>query len=122
MRIDTRSVLVYVYITAGRQHASGVRDGAVGHAGVSATRQRRRFGPGLLPQSFGEKGSSMRIRADVDTCVGSGQCALIASEVFDQDDTEGLVVLLQEQPPAEAHEAVREAEMMCPSQAIQLAP
>lgn len=39
--------------------------------------------------------------------------------VFDQTD-DGVVVLLDECPPAELHDAVREAESLCPAQAITL--
>ena len=37
----------------------------------------------------------MRITADRDACVGSGQCVLTEPDVFDQDD-DGLVTLLTE--------------------------
>jgi ferredoxin len=51
--------------------------------------------------------------------VGAGQCVLAAPEVFDQDDDEGLVVLLQEEPNAELVEGVRDAVSRCPSMAIE---
>ncbi|MCL7457408.1 ferredoxin [Micromonospora echinofusca] len=60
----------------------------------------------------------MRIQVDSDSCVGSGQCALALPEVFDQDDADGTVVLLDDRPPAELHDAVREAASRCPVQAI----
>ncbi|WFE65024.1 ferredoxin [Micromonospora sp. WMMD714] len=60
----------------------------------------------------------MRIQVDSDTCVGSGQCALALPEVFDQDDADGRVVLLDDRPPAGLHAAVREAASRCPVRAI----
>ena len=62
----------------------------------------------------------MHVEVDVPKCVASGQCVLIASEVFDQRDDDGLVVLLDESPAQEHHAAVREAALVCPSAAITL--
>jgi ferredoxin len=59
----------------------------------------------------------IRVRVDAEECIGSGLCALIAPDVFDQDD-DGVVVLLDEQPPATAHAAVREAASRCPAAVI----
>ncbi|MEU6269763.1 ferredoxin [Saccharopolyspora shandongensis] len=63
----------------------------------------------------------MRITVDTEWCTGSGQCALTAADVFDQRDEDGTVVLLQPEPPAEAHEAVRQAALLCPTRAIRVA-
>lgn len=60
----------------------------------------------------------MRIEVNPDDCVGSGQCALTVPEVFDQDDHSGTVVLLDDRPPADLHDEVREATSRCPVQAI----
>jgi ferredoxin len=38
--------------------------------------------------------------------------------VFDQSDEDGLVILRDATPPAETHQAVREAAHFCPSGAI----
>ncbi len=63
----------------------------------------------------------MRVTADTRKCLGTGNCALSAPEVFDQDDDEGTVVLLNSQPPSKLHSAVRRAVQLCPSRALQLA-
>jgi ferredoxin len=62
----------------------------------------------------------MKVEVDVPKCVASGQCVLIAPEVFDQRDEDGMVVLLEEKPPAELHDAVRESAAVCPAAAIRL--
>jgi ferredoxin len=63
----------------------------------------------------------MKVEVDVPKCVASGQCVLIAPKVFDQRDEDGMVVLLDETPAPELHEAVRESAMVCPAAAIHLA-
>lgn len=63
----------------------------------------------------------MDVRVDRDRCLGAGMCALTAPEVFDQDQDEGLVVLLNARPPQERQAAVRVAAGVCPAAAITLA-
>jgi ferredoxin len=63
----------------------------------------------------------MKVEVDVPKCVAAGQCVLVAPEVFDQRDEDGMVVLLDETPAPDLHEAVREAAMVCPAAAIRLA-
>jgi ferredoxin len=60
----------------------------------------------------------MLITVDTELCTGAGQCALTAPNVFDQSDEDGTVVLQQAEPPAEEHEAVRHAALLCPTRAI----
>jgi ferredoxin len=62
----------------------------------------------------------MRVTVDRERCIGSGRCALRVPRVFDQSDEDGLVVLLQPAPPAELHDAVRQAAASCPSGAIRV--
>ncbi|MFE7977334.1 ferredoxin [Streptomyces shenzhenensis] len=62
----------------------------------------------------------MRVEVDVPKCVASGQCVMLAPDVFDQRDEDGLVVLLDEAPPAELRDAVRESATVCPAAAIRL--
>ncbi|MFL6121293.1 ferredoxin [Actinophytocola sp.] len=63
----------------------------------------------------------MKVSVDQEKCCGAGTCVLLAPEVFDQRDSDGLVVLLDEVPPAELHETVREAASVCPGVAISVA-
>ncbi|PAK28028.1 ferredoxin [Streptomyces sp. alain-838] len=62
----------------------------------------------------------MNIAVDEDKCCGAGQCVLLAPEVFDQRDDDGIVILLDAQPAPEQHAAVREAADICPAAAIKL--
>ncbi|WP_374198121.1 ferredoxin [Micromonospora sp. PLK6-60] len=59
---------------------------------------------------------------DRDRCCGAGNCVLTAPEVFDQDDTDGLVLLRRAVPPADAVDRVRGAVELCPAGAISLDP
>lgn len=61
----------------------------------------------------------VRISADPSGCVGAAQCVLTAPDVFDQDD-DGFVQVLDEQPTGAAAEAARLAASLCPSQSITL--
>ncbi|MDJ1136989.1 ferredoxin [Streptomyces iconiensis] len=62
----------------------------------------------------------MRLSADRDRCAGAGMCALTAPALFDQDDEEGLVVLLNPVPAPEHRAAARMAVGLCPAGAIAL--
>ncbi|MDN3263601.1 ferredoxin [Streptomyces sp. CSDS2] len=61
----------------------------------------------------------MRVSAERDRCVGSGQCALLSPEVFDQD-ADGLVTLLTGEPAEELREQVVQAADLCPSRSIRV--
>jgi ferredoxin len=60
----------------------------------------------------------MRIIADVDRCVGAGQCVLTEPRLFDQHPADGTVVILDHQPAADLVEAAYEAVQLCPSRAL----
>jgi ferredoxin len=60
----------------------------------------------------------MRVTVDQHKCIASGQCVMAAAAVFDQRDEDGTVVLMNDNPPAELQDGVREAAAMCPSLAI----
>ena len=62
----------------------------------------------------------MRIVVDVERCRGAGLCALTAPEVFDQDEQDGTVIVLDDKPPPELHHAVRVAARLCPNSVIRL--
>ena len=60
----------------------------------------------------------MKVSFDQDRCIGSGQCVLLASAVFDQRDEDGIVVLRDANPPSDLDDDVAEAAQVCPAQAI----
>ena len=62
----------------------------------------------------------MKVQVDQDKCVAAGSCVAAADQVFDQRDEDGVVVLLNENPPADLDDAVREAASVCPAMAITL--
>jgi ferredoxin len=61
----------------------------------------------------------MKISVTQDACVGAGQCALVAPELFDQDD-EGIVIALTLDVPEGQEGHARKAASLCPARAIQL--
>ncbi|BCK67384.1 ferredoxin [Streptomyces libani subsp. rufus] len=62
----------------------------------------------------------MKIIVDEVKCCGAGQCVLLAPEVFDQREEDGIVILLDAEPAQEQHAAVREAASVCPAATIHL--
>lgn len=60
----------------------------------------------------------MHVTIDEDKCCGAGQCVLAAPDVFDQREDDGIVVLLDADPPQEQYAAVRDAAAVCPAAAI----
>ncbi|BBX30080.1 ferredoxin [Mycolicibacterium alvei] len=60
----------------------------------------------------------MKVTVDQDKCVSSGQCVLNASEVFDQRDEDGVVVLLEPEPGPDQIDGARRAAAACPALAI----
>ena len=49
----------------------------------------------------------MKVTIDTAKCIASGQCVLNAPDVFDQRDEDGIVVLLNPNPPAGAEDDVQ---------------
>ncbi|WP_430790379.1 ferredoxin [Actinoplanes sp. G11-F43] len=61
----------------------------------------------------------MRVRATKETCAVASLCVYRAPDVFDQDE-DGYVEVLDEQPPPELHDEVRSAARGCPTRSIHL--
>lgn len=61
---------------------------------------------------------SVLIAIDEEKCCGAGQCVLVAPDVFDQRDDDGIVVLLDAEPGESQHALAREAATVCPASAI----
>jgi ferredoxin len=61
----------------------------------------------------------IRISADRDVCIGSGNCVMALPAVFDQDD-DGIVTLVDATPDPALQDPVRDAVRRCPSGALSL--
>lgn len=59
----------------------------------------------------------MAITVQRDACVGAGQCALVAPDLFDQDD-DGIVLLLEPEPDESLLPDAQRAARLCPARAI----
>lgn len=70
--------------------------------------RRRRRAQGRKP---------VRVNVDTAACIGAGQCALVAPDVFDQDD-DGIVVVLNVEPSEPEYSATRRAAALCPARVI----
>jgi ferredoxin len=61
----------------------------------------------------------MKVRVDLELCVGHGRCYMLAPEVFDEDE-EGHCRLLHSSPPPELEAQARIGEANCPEGAIEI--
>ncbi|MFW2335577.1 ferredoxin [Ilumatobacter sp.] len=61
----------------------------------------------------------MKVKIDFDMCASTGGCMQISPEVFEVR-SDGYLYVLQEEPPAELHDKVRQAAELCPTAAIEL--
>jgi ferredoxin len=60
----------------------------------------------------------VRVSVDQRRCCGSGVCAAIAPELFDQSTDDGVVVLLRETADESELPRLEEAAQLCPVAAI----
>ena len=61
----------------------------------------------------------MQVTVDREKCICSGGCVFACPEVFAQDN-DGIVVLLQANPPDELADRVNEAVEACPGGVIEV--
>ncbi len=62
----------------------------------------------------------LKVIVDRERCVGSGECVFTAPGIFDQDDEDGIVMLLTDTPAKALWEAARRAARQCPANAIRV--
>jgi len=62
----------------------------------------------------------MKVIVDVARCRGAGLCALTAPDVFDQDEEDGTVLVLDPTPSPAHQQAVVAAARLCPNSVISL--
>lgn len=60
----------------------------------------------------------MKVSVDQGKCVSAGNCVANAPDVFDQDEDDGSVILLEPNPSPDRADNVRQAEAACPAHAI----
>lgn len=75
---------------------------------------------GPTAPASGGTAKRLKVTVDQDKCCGAGQCVVLAPDVFDQREEDGIVVLLDPTPAAALHADVREAASVCPAAAITL--
>ena len=61
----------------------------------------------------------MKIKVDYDMCASTGGCMQVCPEVFEVR-SDGYLYVLQEEPPPELYDRVREAAEASPTAAIEL--
>jgi len=62
----------------------------------------------------------MRVEVDQGRCCGAGQCVINAPQVFDQRESDGVVIVLNSQPAESFREDVDRAVQLCPSRAVSI--
>jgi ferredoxin len=62
----------------------------------------------------------MKVTVDDSLCIGAGNCVMTAPSVFDQDEDQAVVVLLDAAPPESERPAVELAVERCPAAVILL--
>lgn len=60
----------------------------------------------------------IKVFINPDNCIGAGHCVRIAPSVFDQQEIDGIVVLLMAEVPDEFAAELEKAQRLCPAQAI----
>lgn len=63
---------------------------------------------------------TLRIVVDQAECCASSMCVMVAPDLFDQRDEDGIAYVLQPEPGPEHHDEARDAARRCPSLAIQV--
>ncbi len=59
----------------------------------------------------------MKVIVDFDACMSNAQCVLAAPDVFEVRE-DGMLYVLQEEPPENLRAQVENAARLCPTQAI----
>jgi ferredoxin len=63
---------------------------------------------------------AFRIKIYPEKCIGAGHCVGCAPEIFSQNDDDGVVILLAENPPPGSYEGAKSAASLCPTSAIEI--
>lgn len=60
----------------------------------------------------------MKVSIDPGKCIAAGQCVMKAPMVFDQQEEDGIVILLDATPEGAAADGARLAARVCPAEVI----
>jgi ferredoxin len=61
----------------------------------------------------------VKLIADRDACIASGNCMMVSEELFDADD-DGIVIVRTEDVPEAEEDHAREAVKLCPASVLRL--
>jgi ferredoxin len=64
--------------------------------------------------------TAFSIKIFPEKCIGAGHCVGCAPDIFSQNDDDGVVILLAENPPTGSYEAAKAAARLCPTSAIEI--
>ncbi len=68
----------------------------------------------------GEKDNAMRVIAQTQKCIGSGNCAFTCPQVFGQRDEDGVVHVINEHPSLDLLARVKQVVDLCPAQVFRV--
>jgi ferredoxin len=66
------------------------------------------------------RADDLKIRVDLELCVGHGRCYMLAPEVYDEDDRGHCLLRLEDVPP-DLEDRARMGAANCPEGAIEIA-
>jgi ferredoxin len=74
-----------------------------------------------LPEAWkGEKDNAMRVTAQTQKCIASGNCALTCPQVFEQRDEDGVVHVRDAHPSLDLLARIKQVVDLCPAQVFRL--
>jgi ferredoxin len=62
----------------------------------------------------------MEIEVEQSRCIGAGMCVVSAPRLFDQDEHDGTVIVLDPRPAGDDAAYAREAVLVCPAAALSI--
>jgi ferredoxin len=63
---------------------------------------------------------TLKVEVGAHKCVGAGQCVRTVPEVFDQLESDGSAMLIEEYPEAELKPYLEKVVRLCPARAIRI--
>jgi len=63
---------------------------------------------------------NFRIRIDESQCIGAGRCVIAAPDLFDQRESDGVVMVMTQSPAPDAYDRAVKAAAQCPARVIEI--